>query len=74
MELAKGYIKEAFRHLKGWYWKAAEMQAKPCHQMMELQINKREELYVEWAAYGKTFPENGMPNDISNNLPIEGKL
>jgi hypothetical protein len=30
MELAKGGLKEAFRHLKGWYRKAAEMQARPC--------------------------------------------
>ncbi len=29
-ELAKGDVKEAFRHLKGWYRKAAETQARPC--------------------------------------------
>jgi hypothetical protein len=30
VELAKENIKEAFRHLKGWYRKAAEAQARPC--------------------------------------------
>ncbi len=29
-ELAKGEVQEAFQLLKGWYWKAAEMQARPC--------------------------------------------
>ncbi len=29
-ELAKGGVQEAFRHLKGWYQKAAETQARPC--------------------------------------------
>ncbi len=45
-EVAKGDVKEAFRHLKGWYWKAAETQARPCRQMMERQTDNREELYV----------------------------
>jgi hypothetical protein len=35
MELAKGDIKEASQHLKGWYRKAVAMQATPCHQTME---------------------------------------
>jgi hypothetical protein len=39
-ELAKGDIKETFRHLKGWYRKAAEMQARPCRQMMERQTTQ----------------------------------
>jgi hypothetical protein len=29
-EFSKGDVKEAFRHLKGWYRKATEMQARPC--------------------------------------------
>ncbi len=73
-ELAKGDVKEAFRHLKAWYRKAAEMQARPCCQTMEHQTNKREELYAEWAAYGKGFPVNGTPYTIGNNQPIDGKL
>jgi hypothetical protein len=73
-ELAKGNIKQAFRHLKGWYRKAMEMQARPCRQRMDHQTNEREELYSERAAYGKAFPANGLPYAIGNNQPIEGKL
>jgi hypothetical protein len=73
-ELAKGDVKEVFQHLKGWYWKATEMQARPCRQMMEHQTNKWEELCAEWAAYGKAFPANGLPYVIGNNQPIESKL
>jgi hypothetical protein len=35
--LAKGNVHEAFRHLKGWYWAATEIQAWPCFQIMEKQ-------------------------------------
>ncbi len=73
-ELAKGDVKEEFRHLKGWYRKATEMQARPCRQTMERQTNKREELYAERAAYGKAFPANGLPYAIGNNQPIESGL
>jgi hypothetical protein len=31
-ELVKEDVQEAFLHLKGWYWKVAEMQARPCRQ------------------------------------------
>jgi hypothetical protein len=74
MELAKGDVKEVFRHLKGWYRKVAEVQARPCQQTMEHQTDKQEELYVEQAAYGKAFPANGMPYTIGDNQPIESKL
>jgi hypothetical protein len=50
VELAKGDIKEAFRHLKAWYQKVAETQARPCCQSTEHQTDKREELYAEQAA------------------------
>jgi hypothetical protein len=73
-ELAKGDVQEAFRHLKGWYWKAADMQARPCQQTMECQTNKREELYSERAAYSAAFPANGVPYATGNNQPIESKL
>jgi hypothetical protein len=63
-ELAKGNVKEAFRHLKGWYGKATETQARPCQQTMERQTNKREELCAERAAHGDAFPANGMPYAI----------
>jgi hypothetical protein len=73
-ELAKGDVKEAFRHLKGWYQKAAQTQARPCQQIMEHQIDEQEELYAEWAAYSKAFPANGMPYAIGDNQTIESKL
>ncbi len=73
-ELAKGDVKEAFRHLKGLYQKATETQARPCRQTMERQTNKREELYAERAAYSKAFPANGMPYAISDNEPCESEL
>jgi len=73
-ELVKGNVQEAFRHLKGWYRNASETQARPCHQTMECQTNKRVELYAERAAYGEEFPENGMPFDINDNPPSDGEL
>jgi hypothetical protein len=73
-ELAKGDVKEAFRHLKGWYRKVTEMQARPCRQMMERQTDKWEELYAEQAAYSNAFPANGMLYAIGNNQPCESKL
>ncbi len=62
------------RHLKGWYWKAVETQARACHQTMERQTDRRVELYAEQAAYGKVFPANGTPFTIGNNQPNDGKL
>jgi hypothetical protein len=73
-ELVKGDVKEAFQHLKGWYWKATEMQARLCRQTMERQTDKREELYAGRAAYDTAFPANGMPYAISDNQPCESKL
>jgi hypothetical protein len=73
-ELAKRDVKEAFRHLKRWYQKATETQARPCRQTIERQTNEQEELYAERAAYGKAFPANGLPYAIGNNQPIESKL
>ncbi len=64
-EVAKGDIKEAFRHLKGWYRKAAETQARPCQQTMEHQTNKREDLCAERAAYGEAFPAMGCPTPLA---------
>jgi hypothetical protein len=73
-ELAKGDAQEAFRHLKGWYRKAAETQTRPCQQTIKRQTDKQEELYAEQAAYGAAFPANGVPYAIGDNQPIESKL
>jgi hypothetical protein len=35
LELTGENVQEAFRHLKGWYQEATEMQAKPSYQTME---------------------------------------
>jgi hypothetical protein len=50
------------------------MQARPCQRTMERQTDEREEIFAEWAAYGKAFPANRMPYAIGNNQPIESKL
>ena len=47
LELNKGNVQEAFRHLKGWYRNASEIQARPCRLTMEGQTVKRNELYAE---------------------------
>jgi hypothetical protein len=73
-ELGEGNVQEDFCHLKGWYWNASETQAKPCHNTMECQIDKRVELYAERAAYGEYFPENGTPFKIDDEPPSEGEL
>ena len=73
-ELSKGNVKEAFRHLKGWYRTALETQSRPCHQTMERQTVERKELYAERAAYGVGFPANGTPFPIADAPPLKGKL
>ena len=74
LELSKGNVQEAFRHLKGWYWTASETQARPCHQTMEWQTIERKELYAEREAYGIGLPANGTPFPIADAPPLEGKL
>jgi hypothetical protein len=73
-ELGEGNVEEAFRHLKGWYRNASETQAKPCHQTMERQTDKKVEVYAERAAYGEEFPENWTPFEIDDEPPSEGEL
>jgi hypothetical protein len=38
-KLVGGNVQEAFRHLKGWYRAATEMQAKLCYHTMERQTS-----------------------------------
>ena len=72
-ELGAGKVQEAFRHLKGWYRAAAEMQtARP--QTMEQQTEERVALYAKRVAYGESFPENGTPFEIWDDEPTEGEL
>jgi hypothetical protein len=44
-KLAGGNVQEAFRHLKGWYWSATNIQARPCFQTMDRQTAERIDLY-----------------------------
>ncbi len=39
-KIAGGNVQEAFRHLKGWYRSATDMQAKPCYQTMARQTSE----------------------------------
>jgi hypothetical protein len=74
MELAAGNAKEAFRHLKGWYCTATEMQAKPCRQTMVRQTDERVDLYRQRQSPGDPFPVNVPPTPIHNDVPSDGKI
>ena len=73
-KLGAGNVKEAFRHLKGWYCAASETQAEPCPQTVEHQTDERVALYARLEAYGERFPANGTPLDIRDNNPTEGEI
>ena len=73
-ELGAGNVKEAFRHLKGWYREASETHAAPCPQTMERQTYKRVELCARRAAYGESFQANGTPFEIRDDNPTEGEI
>jgi hypothetical protein len=55
-ELAGGNVQEAFRHLKGWYRAAMEMQAKLCYHIMERQMLEWVDLYVWRESPGDPLP------------------
>ncbi len=71
-DLGARKVREAFRHLKGWYLAAAETQAAPCPQTMERQTEERVALYAKQVAYGESFPANGTPFKIRDEEPTEG--
>jgi hypothetical protein len=73
-ELAGGNVQEAFRHLKGWYRAATEMQAKPCYHTMERQTLERVDLYARRESAGNPLPINVTPVEISNDTPTDGEL
>jgi hypothetical protein len=73
-ELAGGNVQEAFRHLKGWYRAATEMQAKPCYHTMECQTLERVDLYARRESAGNPLPINVTPVEISEDTPTDGKL
>ncbi len=73
-KLAGGNVQEAFRHLKGWYRAATEMQAKPCYHTMECQTLERVDLYARRESAGDPLPINVTPVKISDDAPMDGKL
>ncbi len=73
-ELAGGNVQEAFRHLKGWYRAATEMQAKPCYHTMECQTLERVDLYAQRESPGDPLPINVTPVVINDNVPTDGEL
>ncbi len=73
-ELTGGNVQEAFCHLKGWYWAASEMQAKPCYQTLKHQTLELVDLYARKDLPGNPLPINITPVKINNDAPSDGKL
>jgi hypothetical protein len=73
-KLAGGNVQEAFRHLKGWFRAATEMQAKPCYHTMERQTLERVNLYARRESPGDPLQINVTPVVISDNVPMDGEL
>jgi hypothetical protein len=73
-KLAGGNVQEAFRHLKGWYRAATEMQAKPCYHTMEPQMLEQVDLYAQRESPGDPLPINVTPVVINDDVPMDGKL
>jgi hypothetical protein len=73
-KLAGGNVQEAFRHLKGWYRAATEMQGKPCYHTMEPQMLERVDLYARRESPGNPLPINATPVVINDDVPTDGEL
>ena len=73
-EIAGGNVQEAFRHLKGWYRAATEMQAKPCYHTMERQMLEWVDLYARRESPGNPLPINVTPVVINDDVPTDGEL
>ncbi len=74
LELAGGNVQEAFRHFKGWYRAASDMQVKPCRQTMERQTLERVDLYARRVFPGNPLPINVAPTEINNDVPSNVEL
>ncbi len=73
-ELTGGNVQEAFCHLKGWYWAASEMQAKPCYQTLERQTSERVDLYARRDLPGDPLPINLTPVKINDDALSDSEL
>ncbi len=56
-------MKEAFQHLKGWYWDASATTSRPCYQTLERQMANREALYMADPPEGDNITINVEPYD-----------
>ena len=73
-ELATGNIREAFRHLKGWYREAGEISPRPCLQTMEQQTAERVELYGRVPPPGDPIPINVDAFDVNDGVPPDEEI
>jgi hypothetical protein len=73
-ELAGSNVKEAFHHLKGWYWAALETQSKPCYRTMERQTPERVNLYARMQSPGDPLPLHFTPVKIDDNVPTDSEI
>jgi hypothetical protein len=73
-ELKGGNVQEAFRHLKGWYRAALEMQAKPCYQTIERQTSERVDLYARRMSLGDPLPIHINRIEINDDAPLDEEI
>jgi hypothetical protein len=73
-KLAGGNVKEAFRHLKGWYRAASETQSKPCYHMMDCQTSERVILYAWRQSPGDPLPLHFTPVKIDDIVPTDSEI
>jgi hypothetical protein len=73
-ELAGGNVQEAFRHLKGWYRAASEMQSKPCYHTMERQTSERVNLYAWRQSSGDPLPLHLTPVEFDDDVPMDSEI
>ena len=73
-ELQGGDIQEAYRHLKGWYRAATEVEARPCFQMMERQTAERVALYTRRTSPGEPLPINITPVPLPGDASTDSEV
>ncbi len=73
-KLVGGNVQEAFRHLKGWYLAASEMQSKQCYHTMERQTLERVDLYARRQSPGDPLPLHLTLFKIDDDVPMDSKI
>jgi hypothetical protein len=73
-ELQGGDVQEAYRHLKGWYRAATEVEARPCLQTMERQTTERVALFARRTSPGEPLPINIPPIPLPYGAPTDSEL